>query len=61
LDILAIPKCCNNSINIIYAELQNVDLIRANIYGATFNNADLIGAIMPDGEVYTTSVNLDFG
>lgn len=31
---------------------SNVDLTGANIYGASFAEADLTGAIMPDGEVY---------
>jgi 2-iminobutanoate/2-iminopropanoate deaminase len=46
--------------NLDGANLRRADLTSANIYGATFNNADLTGAIMPDGEVYTTDVDLDF-
>ncbi|MBD2138659.1 pentapeptide repeat-containing protein [Anabaena sp. FACHB-1237] len=45
---------------VYYARLVAVDLTGTNIYGATFENADLTGAIMPDREVYTTDINLNF-
>lgn len=43
-----------------HANLRTADLTSTNVYGAVFENADLTGAIMPDGEVYTTDINLNF-
>ncbi len=37
-------------------DFQGTDLTNANIYGATFENAELTGAIMPDGEIYQAQI-----
>ncbi len=47
--------------NLDGANLRKADLTGANIYGATFKTADLTGAIIPDGAVYQTSTDLEFG
>ncbi|WP_281363577.1 Rid family detoxifying hydrolase [Microcoleus asticus] len=38
--------------NLIEANLRRADFTRCNSYGWNIKNADLTGAIMPDGEIY---------